>query len=137
MRLIFAIPGEPAGKGRPKFGNGRTYTPKKTENYEAYVKMLCVEAMLKQGWKIRQAEALSMTVTAYFRPPQSASKTKREDMLKGLIRPTKRPDFDNIGKIVADALNGIAYRDDAQIVDARQIKLYGDIPRVEVEIAEV
>ena len=55
-------------------------------------------------------------------------------MIDRLIRPTRKPDFDNIGKVICDALNGIAYRDDAQIVDALVRKFYSDTPRVIVEI---
>ncbi len=58
-------------------------------------------------------------------------------MLQGIIRPTKRPDWDNIGKIVSDALNELAYHDDSYIVDARVRKWYSDTPRVEVEITEL
>ena len=57
-------------------------------------------------------------------------------MIDRLIRPTRKPDFDNIGKIICDALNGIAYRDDAQIVDALVRKFYSDTPRVIVEISD-
>ena len=58
-------------------------------------------------------------------------------MIDRLIRPTRKPDFDNIGKVICDALNGIAYRDDAQIVDALVRKFYSDIPRVIVEISDI
>lgn len=58
-------------------------------------------------------------------------------MIDRLIRPTRKPDFDNIGKIICDALNGIAYRDDAQIVDALVRKFYSDTPRVIVEISDI
>ena len=56
---------------------------------------------------------------------------------RGKERPTRKPDFDNIGKIICDALNGIAYRDDAQIVDALVRKFYSDTPRVIVEISDI
>lgn len=45
-------------------------------------------------------------------------------MLSGQLYPTKKPDWDNVGKIICDALNGIAYRDDAQIVFAAVSKSY-------------
>lgn len=57
-------------------------------------------------------------------------------MLDHKIRPTKKPDFDNIGKVICDALNKIAYRDDSQIVDAQVRKFYSDRPRVVVTIME-
>ena len=47
-------------------------------------------------------------------------------MRSGIIRPTKKPDFDNIAKIICDALNGIAYKDDASIVSAIVEKYYAD-----------
>ena len=78
-----------------------------------------------------------MRVIAYFRIPSSVSKKKAEMMRKHLIRPVVKPDFDNIGKIVCDALNGIAYYDDAQVVDAQVRKFYDDAPRVVVTISEV
>ncbi len=58
-------------------------------------------------------------------------------MLNGIIRPTKRPDFDNIGKIICDSLNMIAYHDDSAIVDGRVRKFYSDVPRVEVIIKSI
>lgn len=65
------------------------------------------------------------------------SKKKRAAMLAGEILPTKKPDYDNIEKIISDALNGVAFYDDAQIVSSGLIKVYGEIPRVEVEIRAV
>jgi Holliday junction resolvase RusA-like endonuclease len=136
MKLAFTIPGEPTGKGRPRFvrATGRTYTPEKTVNYEALVKMCCAEAMKQQGWELKQDGALELTVKAYMRPAASTSKKRLAAMLSGEIRPTKKPDYDNIGKTISDALNGIAYRDDAQITDAVVRKRYALEPRVEVEI---
>jgi Holliday junction resolvase RusA-like endonuclease len=57
-------------------------------------------------------------------------------MIDGIIRPIKKPDLDNIAKIIADSLNGVAYRDDSQIVESSVAKFYSDFPRVEVEIYE-
>ena len=73
-------------------------------------------------------------IEAYFSVPKSASKKKRAAMLTGDIRPTKKPDMDNILKTVADALNGIAYRDDSQIVRAIVDKYYDTAPRLIVTI---
>ena len=53
-------------------------------------------------------------------------------MAKGEIRPTVKPDWDNIGKIISDALNGIAYKDDAQVVSCTVEKRYSNTPCVEV-----
>ncbi len=58
-------------------------------------------------------------------------------MLAGQIKPAKKPDCDNIVKIVCDALNGFAYKDDAQVVLAQVAKEYTDEPRTDVSLWEV
>ena len=54
----------------------------------------------------------------------------------GIIRPTKKPDLDNIAKAVLDSLNGIAYKDDSQIVSMVVSKKYSNRPRVEITLKE-
>ena len=128
--------GEPNGKGRPRFSKttGRTYTPKQTVTYENLVK---TEYKLQcSDIKFSDHAMLDVRVIAYYAIPKSASKKNRQAMLDHKIRPTKKPDFDNIGKVICDALNNIAYRDDAQIVDAQVRKFYSDRPRVVVCIQE-
>ena len=80
---------------------------------------------------------LDVRILAFYGIPKSASKKNKEKMKKGLLRPVKKPDMDNVVKIVADALNQVAYRDDTQIVDCQCRKFYSDNPRVEVTIREV
>lgn len=74
---------------------------------------------------------------AYKPIPKGTSKRKMAQMLDNHIRPAKKPDWDNIGKIVCDALNNVAFRDDSQIVDGTVVKCYSEQPRIEVEIWEV
>ena len=80
---------------------------------------------------------LDIRIFAYYSIPKSTSKKKRELMLAGKIRPTKKPDFDNIAKIICDSLNGIAYQDDKLIVDGMFRKFYSEQPRVEVKILQI
>ena len=80
---------------------------------------------------------LDMRIKAYYSIPKSKSKKMKALMLEGIIRPTKKPDMDNVVKIIADSLNNIAYRDDTQIVDCQCRKFYSDTPRVEVRILEI
>lgn len=77
-----------------------------------------------------------MTITAYFELPNKRSKLQEAEMLADIISPTKKPDWDNIGKIISDALNKFAFKDDAQITDARIIKKYARTPKVIVKIEE-
>lgn len=133
--VLFTIPGEPKGKGRPKFsrqGNFvRTYTPEVTASYENLVRL---EYQRQCGIFIGKDIPLTMDIRAYFGIPKSASKVKREAMLSGDIRPTKKPDMDNIVKIIADSLNSFTYHDDSQIVSCTVEKYYSDRPRVDVYI---
>lgn len=133
--IKFTIPGEPKGKGRPKFSRQgkfvKTYTPETTVNYENWVKICFQEA--KQ--KLIEGQ-LKAEIKCYFEIPNSYSKKKKENALSGIIRPAKKPDLDNIMKIVLDALNGLAYKDDKNIVECRIEKWYGENARVEVLILE-
>ena len=132
MIARFIVLGEPQGKGRPRFtGRGRAYTPAKTAQYEAQIRRAYQS---QAGQVFPEGIPLAVRIIAYYRVPASDSKRKRLDKLQHRIRPTKKPDWDNIGKVVCDALNGVAYKDDAQIVTAVVYKFYGDQPRVEVEI---
>jgi len=79
-------------------------------------------------------ELLDLRIVAYFSIPASASKKKQKQMEDGEIRPSKKPDMDNIIKVVADSLNQVAYRDDSQIVDCQIRKFYSRQPRIEITI---
>lgn len=110
----------------------KTYTPSETAAYENLVRLAyrekCDHIAFEQG------VAVDLRVIAYMRIPASASKRKQSTMLSGEIRPTKKPDSDNILKAVLDGLNGVAYHDDAQIVDVQIRRFYSDNPRLVVKI---
>lgn len=132
----FSVHGAPQGKARPRFSRRRgtvtTYTPQKTVDYEREVVRAYKSACggLFFGEKI----PLAARITAYFKPPKNTRCNVRQAMYRGDILPTKKPDADNIAKAICDALNGVAYHDDAQIIIMRVAKKYGEVPRVEVEI---
>ena len=134
--LTFEIPGQPLGKQRPRVvHNGafsKAYTPKETVAYENLVKMYFTNAA--GGRKFSDDDMLGVYIVAYYRIPKSVSKKKREQMLTYQIRPTIKPDFDNIGKIICDSLNLVAYHDDSSIVQAFVSKYYSERPRVIVAI---
>ena len=138
MQITFTIIGEPMGKQRPKFSRAgsfvKTYTPEATANYEQWVKLSYMQQ--RGDTAVIEDEEIAVTITAYFKIPASVSKKKAEQMRLGYIRPTKKPDFDNIAKIICDALNGLAYKDDAAIVSAIVEKYYAsdDEPKVLVTI---
>jgi len=132
--VSFTIPGNPMGKQRARtLKTGRSYTPKETVSYENLVKLIYSEIENKPYFE----GPIGMFITAIFPIPKSVSKAKRAKMVSGEIRPTIKSDWDNIGKLVSDSLNGIAYHDDKQIVDGRVIKSYGYAPMVQVTMWEV
>lgn len=137
MEVKFTILGEPKGKGRPRFcrNTGHAITPKDTVNYETLVHMEYVAQC--EEFRFPDDAMLDMRIRTYYSIPKSASKKKRAAMIIGEIRPTKKPDMDNVVKIIADSLNQVAYRDDTQIVDCQCRKFYSDNPRVEVMIKTV
>lgn len=137
MQVEFKIEGEPKGKGRPRFtrqGNYvKTYTPSDTVDYEDRVRFEYKIA----NRNIFFENPIKMNITCFFGIPKSTSKKKRSQMLIGDIRPVKKPDADNVAKIIADALNSVAYKDDTQIVDLSVKRWYADVPSVHVVIEEV
>ena len=137
MMIMYIVYGEPVGKGRPRFakrGNFvSTYTPQKTKTYEDEIRIMARAAM-------GSSEPLDtpVTVAIYIRVgiPASYSKQKRKDALAGTIKPTKKPDLDNIAKAFLDAMNEIVYLDDKQVVGLHVTKVYAETPAVEVMVTE-
>ena len=80
---------------------------------------------------------LSIIIDAYFTIPESWSNLKKQKAVCGLIRPSKRPDIDNLGKLVFDSLNKIVYNDDSQIVDCRIRKYFDNQARLEITVASL
>ena len=76
-------------------------------------------------------------IMAFLPVPASWSGKSKLAALTGDIRPISKPDYDNIGKIVGDALNGIVWRDDAQIVEAVTRKVYAESPRLEIQVIPI
>ncbi|WP_418465374.1 RusA family crossover junction endodeoxyribonuclease [Faecousia sp.] len=133
--VVFSVPGEPVAKGRPRFlRSGAAYTPAKTKNYEKLVRL--EYARQAREYQFPPNVPLAIRVEAYLAIPKSASRKRRESMELGLLRPLKRPDADNILKSVTDALNGVAYRDDSQLVYEAVGKYYSSRPRIEVALWE-
>lgn len=126
--LTFEIPGEPKPKQRHRSGQGRTYTPRATEEYENKVRIYARNAMQNQGFvPAAPGEPVAIRILAYFQTRKKKPQPQESPCLK-------TPDWDNVGKIITDALNGIAYEDDRQIHQAIVEKRYGDPHRVLVQI---
>lgn len=135
--VIFTVEGNPVAKGRPRFAKRgkfvQTYTPQKTKDYEDLVKESASQAM---GSNELLDTPLKVFIHIRIPIPKSASKKVRQDCLDQLIRPTKKPDWDNVAKAITDACNGVIYVDDCQIVDAHVTKRYSDVAGVDVIVME-
>lgn len=135
--IEIVIPGEVVAKGRPRFsrqgGAVRTHTPNKTLNYERVVKMHA----LQQKPKELLVDAIEVDICIHRIPPKSWSNVRKEKAIAGQIKPVTKPDVDNYAKAILDALNGIVFKDDNQIVKLTVSKIYSPDPKAVVHIKEV
>lgn len=129
------IPIEPVPKGRPRFTRvGKVYTPPKTHNYEKAIGEYWEQAT--QGFKFEREQAVCVNVVFGLPIPKSTSKHKKEDMINGTIKHTKKADVDNLLKAVLDDLNGIAWADDSQVIRVCASKEYSTEPYVYLYVHE-
>lgn len=135
MMVEFMVLGAPQGKERPRAAKLRdrtiVYTPKKTKDYEREI-----ATAYRTQCRGMFSGAVAIEIHAYYEIPKSASRKRVLDMVSDRERPTKKPDGDNIAKAVCDALNGVAYKDDSQVVDLTVRKYYSKFPHVQVFISE-
>jgi Holliday junction resolvase RusA-like endonuclease len=129
-RIWFTVPGEPRGWARARTQGARFFTDTKTRSEKQAVAAWAIEA----GARIIDGP-VDVRLTAYLRIPKSASKKLRAAMLANIQRPTKKPDNDNLAKLALDALNGVCWHDDVQVVDLTVRKFWSDEPRLVVEIS--
>jgi Holliday junction resolvase RusA-like endonuclease len=134
----FVVDRPPTGKGRPRFTRtGHAYTPKKTKEMEEYIEW----CYIRQCGDIVFDDMVHIEIVAYMPIPKQTTKgvlAWLKDAI--LVYAPKKPDIDNITKMVLDALNGVAYPDDRSIVSMSVSKLYdADYPsgRVLVTINNV
>ena len=121
--IAFEVPGPIRGKARPRVTRaGITYTPKETAQYENLVKLCFREAAAQEVELFEKPVRAQLEV--YYEIPKSTTKSRRGAMMMDRLYPTKKPDADNIAKIVLDSLNGIAYKDDSQVVELMVNKFY-------------
>lgn len=134
--IVIHIPGHPVGKGRARAfqrsgGGIGHYTPAKTRTWEGIARSLAVEQM--QG-RPPLEEPVCLGVEIVLAVPQSWPAWKRDMALAGEIAPTVKPDRDNVLKAAKDALNGVAWLDDAYVTEGPTVKRYGAVPGVTLRI---
>ena len=129
------IDGKIIGKERPRVNlyNGRVYTPNKTKDYENYIR----ECFCIKYPNFKQIEGrVSIEIIAFKAIPKNISKINAQKMLEGEISPVVKPDIDNIGKVVLDALNKFAFKDDNQVCKFSIQKKYSLIEKIYIKVEE-
>ncbi|THG87089.1 RusA family crossover junction endodeoxyribonuclease [Pseudomonas sp. A-1] len=133
--IVFTVPGEPQGKGRPRIGrvgqHARMFTPAKTVAYEGLVALAAQEAM--QGRDMITGPVL-IELHILHGVPQSMSKKRKAMALAGELLPMKKPDTDNVLKAICDGCNGVVWKDDVQATDGVFRRRYSETPGVRVRI---
>ena len=133
MTYRFTVEGAPRGKDRPRFGQGRAFTSKRTREYEKRVRWAFQTGGPNPPFAA-DGVPVAVEILARFQVPKKTSKATRARMLDGELRPLKKPDSDNIGKIICDALNGLAWEDDCQVQRLTVEKIWAEEPDVTVTI---
>ena len=138
MTIRFTVPGEPKGKARPrvftnKAGRSQAITPQDTLSYENLVRWVFTNTMES---KKLQGE-IEAKIVAMYPIPKSMTKKNRQLIDEGKLLPNKKPDLDNVAKIILDSLNKIAFDDDSQVIRLIVEKHFSDKPRVEVTLREL
>lgn len=136
MKYRFVIHEKAIGKARPRFDSrtGRVYTPTATRSFEEKVKW-AFTSIYNVSIKLSE-KPFKATIIAIFKPAESLSKKKQAELLFN-VNYTKKPDADNIAKIILDSLNGLAYKDDSQVSELKVIKDYGQENMIIVELEEI
>ncbi|AWJ91433.1 RusA family crossover junction endodeoxyribonuclease (plasmid) [Azospirillum baldaniorum] len=137
--VTLRLDGPVVGKGRPKFarlpgGGVTTRTPEKTRRYESEVKSEAQRAMSGRPL-VHGPVRVDICVTCLA--PDGWAAWKSSAALRGAVRPTTKPDLDNVLKGVLDALNGVVWKDDVQAVSVSISKFYDTKPGLSVEIYEL
>lgn len=133
--ISFTVPGQPVGKGRPRIGkvgqHARMFTPAKTANYEDSVRYAAHQAM---GGGLPLFCAVRVRLEIRVQIPASWSVKKQGRAAAGEEHPTTKPDIDNVEKAIFDAMNGVVWRDDVQVVEVSKRKCYSHTPGVTVSV---
>lgn len=137
-KLTIRIPITPKAWQRPKtrvVGKFvKHYSPAQTQNYEKEIAQF-FKAYAKDVFFERE-EPICVNIVFGMPIPVSTPKSKKDKMLEGILQHTKRPDLDNLLKAVLDALNGVAWEDDSQIVRISAMKEYSEKPYIYIYMHE-
>lgn len=138
MRIEFFVPGEVKGLARPRAstfgGHTRMYDPVQNRNEKAVL-----QHYLRENWNGGIVDpgpkGFKVKLVAGFPTPKSMSKKKTALALEYRMMPQKKPDADNIVKLVLDAYNLMLWKDDSSVTDVTVRKIYTETPGLLVYIS--
>lgn len=135
MLYEFEVVGDIVGKERPRVNRytNMVYTPNRTKDYEMLIKQYF---LIKYPKHKLLENRISVEIIAFLKIPKNTSKKKTNDMLEGIISPTKKPDIDNIAKSVLDALNKFVFKDDNQVSKLSVEKRYAEEEKIYIKVEE-
>ena len=130
--------GDPVAQGRPRFsrqgGFVKAYDPAKSRDYKSYVRLIAAQNAPDSPVE----GAIEFSLRIYRAIPKGMPKYKREAAKAGALRPVTKPDVSNVLKGGEDALKGVWYKDDSQIVGYGVLgKWYDERPRIEIMMREL
>ena len=136
MEISFTVQTKPVPQARPRFfvrrkGNKNfvgAYDPKQCKTFKEVIAWHARIKMKETG--IREVTKAPIAISLIFAMGQGGKPAYPVGRQRFHV---KRPDIDNLAKAVKDALKGIIYADDSQIVEAHLYKQYGG-PEVRIEI---
>lgn len=129
MTQVFTILGDPRPQGRPRFARMgkfvKAYDPKDSRGYK---QTLAAQIAAQNPTYIADGAVCLVCEFVFARP---------KSLPKRVVDHTKKPDLDNVIKALKDAMTGIVWRDDAQIVSLTARKYYGDVPGIKITVITV
>ncbi|NOG26586.1 RusA family crossover junction endodeoxyribonuclease [Lysinibacillus fusiformis] len=132
--LTFEIPGDVQAQQRPKFsrfGKGVSVRdPKESKDYKSFVRLVASQVAPDE----LITEEIRLSIIVYRKIPKSFSKKKHQQAVDGDLRPTTKPDIDNLVKGIKDGLSKVLWHDDSHVTELIARKLYSDNPRAVVTL---
>ncbi|MGE7621712.1 RusA family crossover junction endodeoxyribonuclease [Viridibacillus sp. NPDC096237] len=133
-QITFEIDGDVQAQQRPKFsrfGKGVSVRdPKESKDYKSFVRLVASEHALDE----LITEQIILRIDVYRKIPKSFSKKKHLQAVEGELRPTTKPDIDNLVKGIKDGLSKVIWHDDSQVIELVARKFYSDKPKAVVTI---
>ena len=136
-KIKFIVPGKPRPRKEPNISGKRFYSTNKAQYNKVamhFKSQISPEAR-EELWRTEKDIFMGM-IAVFSIPtilPKRLPQISRDDLKAGkLTMKRTRPDATNIFKGIEDALNGVAYKDDAVVHPLFQLRVYGDTPRTEV-----